>query len=479
MTRQVTLLLPCLLVAAGASAPAPAEALVLALPHAAAASAPSLRMMPPAMLLQATPQTPPAPKPTPKPTTPPPSTKKPAPGAQAPAAPAAPGAPAPGKAPGTPAAPVAAEAGGPAGENVAPAALTAAIDKLGSLDFPIRTQASRTVRRAAAAQAVPALSQAVAAHKDGYVRFRALVLLAGFSAKDARAPMEAAFEDKNDRLREVAYAYFEQHPDPALATKLLAKLETEESEFVRPALVRALAALGTDPKVQQIMLREVNRGQDFFRSSVIEALGAHKASYAIAPLVTIAKQDGPLQEDAVIALGRIGDKKALETIAPLQRAAPRARQPALASAICLLGVNCESHERFLLETIKFSVANPGFQDLIRSTARGLSYLAVNGRATAWTMLLEQGGPSVDPARAPIALALASAAVQQPDAFLAALQTSADQKAALSLLRDGFDMLEEDYGEEQFYVAIRRAYWKLPADGAERKTTETLITTLEF
>ena len=54
--------------------------------------------------------------------------------------------------------------------------------------------------------------------------------------------MEEAMVSPNDRLREVAYGYFEINPRPALAPKLLAALDKEEGEFVRPALVRALAA---------------------------------------------------------------------------------------------------------------------------------------------------------------------------------------------------------------------------------------------
>ena len=44
----------------------------------------------------------------------------------------------------------------------------------------------------------------------------------------------------------------------------------------------------------------------------------------------MAKQDGPLQVDAAIALGKIGDKRAIETLAALQRSAPRRAQPAKA-----------------------------------------------------------------------------------------------------------------------------------------------------
>jgi hypothetical protein len=212
---------------------------------------------------------------------------------------------------------------------------------------------------------------------------------------------------------------------------------------------------------------------------VIAALGLHKAAYAIPSLTAIAKQDGPLQDDAVLALGQIGDKRALDTIAAQQRSAPRERQPALAASICLLGVNCGSHEKFLVQTLDFTVHNPGFQDLVRSTANGLSKLAAQGRDSAWDILIDKGQHTVDPVRAPMALALASAAVANPEGSLAALSRAVEPKAAMMLMRDGFDMLEEDFSEEQFYVAIRRAYWKTPEGGPARKVAESLINTLEF
>jgi HEAT repeat protein len=353
------------------------------------------------------------------------------------------------------------------------------IDNLGKLEYATRSQASRAVRRAPAAEAVPALINAVGSHTDGYVRFRALVLLAGFNDPRARDVMLSALDDPNDRLREVSYLWLEAHPEPALAQRLLAKLDKELSEFVRPALIRTLAALGPDPAVQKVMLREANRGQDFFRSTVIEALGDHKATYAVAPLMTIAGQAGPLQDDAVVALGKIGDKRALAAIAPLQRNASRERQPALASAICLLGVNCESHERFLVETLSFTTKNVGFQDLVRSASRGLGELARKGRPTSWDALADIGGPSEDPIRAPIALAFATAAIGNPSAMLDYLGRAPDQKSALLLLRDGFDMLAEDFAEERFYTDVRRSYWKAAEGSPRRALVERVITTLDF
>ena len=48
--------------------------------------------------------------------------------------------------------------------------------------------------------------QAVSEHADGYIRFRALTLLTGFSDPRTEDAMETAMVSPNDRLREVAYA---------------------------------------------------------------------------------------------------------------------------------------------------------------------------------------------------------------------------------------------------------------------------------
>ena len=183
-----------------------------------------------------------------------------------------------------------------------------AIDKLGDFDYPTRMAAGRTVRRAPAAQTVPALLQAVNEHADGFIRFRALALLTGFNDPRTLDVMEAAMTSPNDRLREVAFAYFEQNPRPAMAAKMLAALEKEEGEFVRPALVRALAAIHKEPGVAAVLIRDARRGVDFFRSTVIEAIGDYRIAAAAPTLIEISKLEGPLQDDAAIALGKIGDK---------------------------------------------------------------------------------------------------------------------------------------------------------------------------
>ena len=133
-----------------------------------------------------------------------------------------------------------------------------------------------------------------------------------------------------------------------------------------------------------------------------------------------------------------------------QGKAPRPRQPALAAAICLLGRNCDSHERFLAETLTFATKNMGHQDLARSAAEALGVLARSGRASAWRRAGRHRRPVGRSVRAPIALAVAAAAVGgDPTAVLGALERASDPKAALLLVRDGFDMLSEDLAEERF------------------------------
>lgn len=357
--------------------------------------------------------------------------------------------------------------------------LSSAIDKLGTVDYAVRSAAARTVRRAPAAVAVPALLKAVGGHADGYVRFRSLILASGFNDPRTRDVMAGAIAASNDRLRAVAYAYFEHNPDPAILPRLLEALAREESEFVRPALTRTLAAYGSDPRVRETMTGLVMKGQDFFRSVVIEALGDYKGAYALPALTEVAKLDGPLQDDAVLATGKIGDKRSLETLAALQRTAPRTVQPSIAAAICLLGVNCASHQGYLVQSLRFGVETLGFQDLLRASASGLSALAIAGDAESAKTLVETGVASSDPARAAIALAVGAVALRNTPLVLKVLEAQKDPKPAIRLIGEAFDMLEEDLEEERFFATVRRGYWAAAEKSPARRIAEALIQTLEF
>jgi HEAT repeat protein len=357
--------------------------------------------------------------------------------------------------------------------------IQAAIDALGNLEFPIRMNGARTLRRAPADAVAPALIRAVESHKDQFVRFRALVLLTAFNDARTEALVREVVSNPNDRLRTVAYMYYEHHPAPAMIPELLKALEREVSEFVRPALIRALAAQANDMRIRETLLAEVVRGEDFFRSAVIAALGDYGATYALEPLMKIAGQAGPLQVDAVIALGKLKDKRAMETLASLQRTAERETQPAIAAAICLVGINCDAHVPYLIETLQFAEKNAGYQALLRNSVAALVAVANAGSTEALAALFDVGIPSVDPPRAPLALGAGTVAVRNTPLMLSFLETYRNADGAMELIAEGFDMLEEDYEEESFFAAVRRGYWQAGESSATRRIGQALIEKLEF
>lgn len=371
-------------------------------------------------------------------------------------------------------------------QPLADKAIQAAIDALGTVDatatdaaFTARMNAARALRRAPADAVVPALIKAVQSHENSYVRFRALVLLTAFN--DSRTPtvVREIMGNPNDRLRTVAYMYYEHHPSADVLPTLLQALGREDGEFVRPALIRALAAQGSDPRVRETLLMDIGRGQDYFRSAVIEAVGDYRLTYALEPLLAVARQGGPLQVDAVVALGKLKDQKAVETLAALQRSASRDTQPTIAAAICLLGINCDAHVPYLIETLRFADKNPGFQELLRNTVAALVALANAGNAKALNALFEVGIPSSDPVRARIGLGVGTIAIRNTPATLSFLEAAPDRSGAIELIGEGFDMLEEDYEEESFFATVRRGYWKAPEESATRKIGQALIEKLEF
>ena len=166
-------------------------------------------------------------------------------------------------------------------------------------------------------------------------------------------------------------------------------------------------------------------------------------------------------------------------LAGLQRSAPRVRQPAVAAGICLLNVNCESHEGFLVQTLKFADNNPGFQELLRGAASGLAAIAVNGRPSAASALLDIGVPSQDPTRAPVALATATVALRNSTVLLPLLERHPDQRAAIGLVAEGFDMLEEDLDKERFFAFVRRTYWASAEGSPTKALMQALIRYLDF
>jgi HEAT repeat protein len=356
----------------------------------------------------------------------------------------------------------------------------AAVDKLGSFDYPVRTEAAKLVRRAAADVAVPVLAASARKHGDEYVRYRALTLLAGFGGPAAAGVMSELKGDLNDRVRMVTFGWFEYNPDPAVLPTLIEAFARERSEFVRPALTRAIAAQSKDPRARAVLAPLVLRGEDFFRGSAIEALGEYGAAFALTDILSVAERDGPLQEEAITAVGRIGDVTRVNSLIALQKTAPAERQPTIAAAICLLGRACAETEEYLRKTITFTAGNRGFQPLLRGTVHALAMMAMKDNAASWKALLDAGVAATgDETRSPVALGVGLVALRRPDLVLSTLETRADADRVIELLRDAFDMLAEDFEEERFYVFVRKAYWAAPANSPRRRVAEALMVKLEF
>ena len=145
----------------------------------------------------------------------------------------------------------------------------------------------------------------------------------------------------------------------------------------------------------------------------------------------------------------------------------------------MLGVNCESHQSYLVDTLKFSEKNPGFQELVRGAAAGLGALAVAGRSEAAEALVDVGVPSKDPTRPPLSLALATVALRNTTLTMTMLERHLNRDGAIELLAEGFDMLEEDLDKERFFAFARRTYWESPDSSPRRALMQTLIGKLDF
>lgn len=355
------------------------------------------------------------------------------------------------------------------------------IGQLGDFDYAVRTEASRAVRRADPAVAGPALRDAVRRHEDSYVQFRALVLLYGLDLPDARDAFAEALESPNDRVRAAAYGYYEFEPDPAIAPRLLAALDRETSEFVRPALVRALAANDDGKAVREQLVRDIDRGETFFRAVVIEALGDHRAEYAVDALLPLAAAPGVLQDDALLALGKIGDRRAAGVITEAHPLVDETLQPVMSAASCLLGLGCETQVGYAVDALRYAAGAGGddARQLLRNAASSLAALAVRDNRAALDVLFDVGMEVDASARAPIALAVGTVALRRPDVVGAALAEPAVQETSLTLLREAFEMLDEDMAEERFYAYVRRAYWGSAEGSAARTVAEATLQALEF
>ena len=228
----------------------------------------------------------------------------------------------------------------------------------------------------------------------------------------------------------------------------------------------------------------MKRGEDYFRSAVIEALGDYRAAYAYDVLVEVAMLDGPLQDDAALALGKIGEQAGLDDAGHVTADRPRSSQPTVAAAICLLGVNCGSHQNYLIETLKFADRNLGFQELLRGAAAGLGALAVAGghdEARRGAVRRRHSGPRRSRHARPSRWHWHGGAAQHAaDAVAARTRIRTAIGPSISIA-EGFDRLEEDLDKETFFadraphlLGLPRGLADAPVDADAHRETGFLM-----
>ena len=188
----------------------------------------------------------------------------------------------------------------------------------------------------------------------------------------------------------------------------------------------------------------------------------------------------------MLALGKIGDDRAIAPLSEVQRAADGDLQPIVSAAACLLEVNCEGQLEYIAGTLAYSAqaGDADSQELVRSAATALAALAIDGRRSAVEALFDVGLTAPEEARAPIAIALGTVALRNAPIVRAALVDDGERDTSASegrllLLRDGFDILDEDFSEERFYMLIRRDYWAATEGSHARAVADATIRTLEF
>jgi hypothetical protein len=224
------------------------------------------------------------------------------------------------------------------------------------------------------------------------------------------------------------------------------------------------------------MTGEIGRGLDFFRSAVIDALGRHRAVYAVDGITATSRLEGPLQDDALLALGRIGGTRATAAINEFTTGTQEAVQMQHA-ARCLIGEMCTEH---LSALVVAASENDARSSAARGAIDALEALAQNRNesALAAIAMLSAGQGAL---RERMAVAFATAALRQPDWVVEWISgvPESSRESAIELLKDGFDSLDESFDEEQFFAAVRAGYWRAADASSGRSLAAALIQRLEF
>ena len=75
--------------------------------------------------------------------------------------------------------------------------------------------------------------------------------------------------------------------------------------------------------------------------------------------------------------------------------------------------------------------------------------------------------------------MGTVAIRNAPVVLSFLAKYDKRNAAIDLIAEGFDMLEEDYEEEGFFATVRKGYWQAAEASDTRNVGQALINKLEF
>ena len=313
----------------------------------------------------------------------------------------------------------------PAAEKVSPAQVKAAIDLLGSLDFPVRMNAGTD---GAPRGLVSGGTRAARGRRHSRRLIRPLQG-AGRAVRVHRPPDQATRWSRRSPIGTIGCAP-RRTPGSSITGSgdgaAAAGGADEGGVGVREA--------GADPRARRPRRRsEGPRGHDRARDERPGSVPRrrHRGAGRVQGGATRFSRSWTWRRlEGRCRTTRSGDRADRRQAWAARAGRPAAHrpanlQPSIAAAICLLGSNCGSHLGYLTETLEFAIANPGYQELLRAAAGGLSALAVAGNQEAAAALFERGGPTRDPERAAIALALGTLALRNTTVTL---QVLGEQKA---------------------------------------------------
>ncbi len=184
----------------------------------------------------------------------------------------------------------------------------------------------------------PAVEPLIAAlrHSNKNVRANAAGVLGKMGVTRAVEPLIAALKDGKEDVRMAAVWALRDIGDPRAREPLQAALQ-DESEAVRARAVEALAKL-KGPKAIELLISSLKSGDKGVRSEAAEALGQSGDSRAVEPLIAAltaevgsamppavaarppvirrawSRQEGAARESIVQALGRLGDRRAVDAL---------------------------------------------------------------------------------------------------------------------------------------------------------------------